>query len=86
MNGCVQAKAWMDDRTMEVWYNETYKPYISGNTGNSGLLLVDFICHESDTQKQKMKADNTMLHMIPPHYKVLLQPIDVGIKSPSKID
>ena len=77
--GCVQAKAWMDDRTMEIWYNKIYKPYIAGYTGNSGLLLDDFICHKSDTLKHKMHADNTMLYMIPPHYAGLLQLCDVGI-------
>ena len=76
---CVRAKAWMDDRTMEIWYNEMYKPYIAGYTGNSGLMLHDFICHKSDTLKLKIDAKNTRLYMIPTHYTSLFQPCDVGI-------
>ena len=82
--GCVQSKAWMDDRTMAIWYNKVYKPYIAGYTGNSGLILDDFICHKSDNMKQKMNSDNTMLYMIPPHYTGLLQPCDVGINKSLK--
>ena len=38
--GCVQPKAWMDNRTMTIWYNSVVKPYISGYNGTTGLLLV----------------------------------------------
>ncbi len=39
---CVQRRAWMDDRTMRIWYDRVYKPHISNCLGQSGLLLDDF--------------------------------------------
>ena len=44
--GFVQAKAWMDNRTMNIWYNTVIKPYIAGYSGCSGLLLDDLKCHQ----------------------------------------
>ena len=66
--GRAQAKAWMDDRTMEIRCNKIYKPNIACNTGNSELLPDDLICDKSDALKQKMDAGNTRLCMIPPDY------------------
>ena len=51
--GCVQSKTWIEDRTMEMWYNKISKPYIAGYTSNCELLLDDFICHRSDIINQK---------------------------------
>ena len=39
--GCVQRKGWMDNVTMNIWYNTVYRPYIAGFDGESGLLLDD---------------------------------------------
>ena len=77
--GCVQAKGWMDDRTMSIWNERVYKPHISTCNGDSGLLLDDFICHKSQVLKNKLETDDSLLYFIPPHYTRLLQPCDVRI-------
>ncbi len=41
--GGLQAKGWMDDRTMSIWYERVNKPYISTCNGESELILDDFI-------------------------------------------
>ena len=75
---CVQRKAWMDDRTIRIWYAQVYEPHISNCQGQSGLLLDDFIWHKSEYLKDKMEGDNSQLHLIPLHYVGLLQPCNVG--------
>ena len=84
--GCVQPKAWMDNRTMEIWYTNVFRPFIAGYQGNTGLLLDDFKCHKSNNVTQLMDADNAVPFMIPPHYTGLLQPCDVGINKALRID
>ena len=82
--GCVQKKGWMDNRTMRIWYDKFYKPYIGTVTSTSGLLLDDFVCHKSGELTQRLNSDNSLLYMIPPHYTGLLQPCDVGINKSLK--
>ena len=41
--GYAQGTAWMDDRSMEIWNTNIYKPYIPGYTCNCGSLLDSFI-------------------------------------------
>ncbi len=53
---CVQRKAWMDDRTMRIWYDRVCKQHISNCQRQSGLLLDDFVCHKSQYLKDKMKV------------------------------
>ncbi len=81
---CVQRKAWMDNRTMSIWYDSVYKPYISSWNGRSGLLLDNFKFHRSSELLEAMEEDNAHRYMIPAHYTVLLQPCDVGINKPLK--
>ena len=82
--GCVQLKAWMDDRTMSISYQKVFRAYMETHDGNVGLLLDDFICHKSDTLQSQMDDDNALLYIIPPHYTGLLQPRDVGINKSLK--
>ena len=82
--GCVQRKAWMDNRTMCIWQDYVYKPYVTGTNGRSGLLLDDFKCHRSPELLQAMEDDNAHGYMIPTHYTGMLQPCDVGINKPLK--
>ena len=77
--GCVQKKGWMDNRTMAIWYSNVYKPHIADCTGQSALLLDDFVCHKSADISNALSEDNSMLLLIPPHYTGLLQPCDVGL-------
>ena len=81
---CVQAKGWMDDRTMSIWYERVYKPHISTCDGESGLILDDFICHKSQVLKNKLEIDDFLLYLIPSHYTGLLQPCDVEINKSLK--
>ncbi len=82
--GYVHRKGWMDNRTMSIWYDNVFKPYVSECTGHSGLLLDDFKCHKNSDLQEAMDEDNANLYMIPPHYTGLLQPCDVGINKPLK--
>ena len=82
--GCVQRKGWMDNRTIDLWYERVFKPYVSGCTERSGLLLDDFKCHRNSELVTKMDEANADRYMIPPHYTGLLQPCDVGINKPLK--
>ncbi len=82
--GCVQAKAWMDNRTMKIWYKNTIKPYIAGYSGCSGLLLDDFKCHYSESFNSILEENGVLSYMISPHYTAFLQPCDVGINKSLK--
>ena len=82
--GCVQRKGWMDNTTMNIWYNKVYRPYIFDCTGESGLLLDDFKVHKNPDISELMSQDNANQYMIPPHYTGLLQPCDVGINKSLK--
>ena len=39
--GCVQRKEWMDNRTISIWNDSVYTPYVTVTNGHSGLLLDD---------------------------------------------
>ncbi len=62
--GCVQKKAWMDNRTMHLWYERVYEPYIFTHDGYSGLLLDDFNCHGHSKLGDVMTQDNALRYMI----------------------
>ena len=82
--GCIQRKGWMDCRTMAIWYDNVYKPYIAGHDGHSGFIDDDFKCQRSSELIQAMLAGNAHRYMIPPHYTEIPQPCDVGINKPLK--
>ena len=82
--GCIQRKGWMDCRTMAIWYDNVYKPYIDGHDGHSELTLDDFKCQRSSELIETMLADNAHRCMIPPHYTKIPQPCDFGINKPLK--
>ena len=83
--GCVQEKSWMDNMTMQIWYNEVYKSYIADADRKSCLLLGDFICRKSQELTKKLAYDDTLLYMIPTHYTGLLQLCDVSINKSLKV-
>ena len=80
----MQQKAWMDDRTMTIWYEKVLKVHLNNFDWCLGLLLNDFVCHESNELKNRLQNDNCLLHMVHPNYTSLLQPYDVGINRPLK--
>ena len=82
--GSCQRNAWMDKRAMKIWYETVFHPYICGNTGESGLILDNYICHKDAELMELMQADNTIRILIPPHYTAVLQPCDVGINKALK--
>ena len=69
---------------MRIWYDKAYKPYIGTVSSTSGLLLDDFVCHNSGELTQRLNSDNYLLYVIPPIYTGLLQPCDVGINKSLK--
>ena len=82
--GCVQEKLWMDNRKMQIWNNEVYKPYIADADRKSGLLLGNFLCRKSQELTKKLIYDDSQLFMIPTHYTGLLQLCDVSINKSLK--
>ena len=50
--GCVQRKAWIDERSMNIWYSKIYRLHIGDGSSESGILIDNFVCHKSDTLKQ----------------------------------
>ena len=68
-----------DNRTVSIWYDKEYRPFVVSHTGAAGLLLDDFKCHRSPQLLQFMKDDNAMRYMIPLHNTSILETCDVGI-------
>ena len=54
------------------------------HSGESALLLEDFVCHKRTGLKEAIEADGGMRIMIPPGDTYILQPCDVGINKPLK--
>ena len=84
MHGCVQKKAWMDDRAMRIWFEKFWKPYVANFNQKSFLLLDDLKCHKQPAVEENLISVNTKLSLVPPGYTALLQPCDVGINKPLK--
>ena len=82
--GCGQPKGWMDNRTMSIWYELIYRPYVSQFDGEAALLLDAFVCHKGSALKEAMKDDNAHRIMIPPYYTCIVQPCVVAINKPLK--
>ena len=57
--GCVQKKAWMEDRAMHIWYDKIWKPYVENCNMKSVLLLDDFKCHKQPALDARLKEINT---------------------------
>lgn len=71
----------MHDRTISIWHEEAYKPYISTLEGESALLFDDYICHNDASLKKAIEADGGIRIMILPHYTCILQQFDVVLLS-----
>ncbi len=57
----------MDDRTMRIWYDQVYKPYITESDGASGLLFDKFVSQKSKEFKNKVDTHDYILYIIPPN-------------------
>ena len=84
MYGCVQENGWVDQRVMQIWFEKIWQPYVRSHTGNSMLLLDDYVCHKQEQFVEKLSGVDTLLTLIPPGYTSVLQPCDVGINKPLK--
>lgn len=80
----VQEKAWMDMRCMDIWFDKIWRPYAE-STGKSVLLLDHFECHRHPAFAEKAGSIGTRVHIIPGGLTSVLQPLDVGVNSPFKL-
>ena len=55
--GCAQKKGWVDNRTMRIWKDSVYGPYIASNSNNSGLLLDDFVNQKSQELQKGLQDE-----------------------------
>lgn len=76
--GCCQSKGWMDERSMKIWTDLVWKPYVA-DYERSVLLLDDFSCHKQDCLLEIMESVGTHVELIPGGYTCVLQPCDVGV-------
>ena len=74
----------MNNRTMTIWYEKIYRPYVTQQAGEAALLLDDLVCHKSEALNNALLVENSMRFMIPSNYTCVLQPCDVGIDKPLK--
>ncbi len=78
IRGFVQPNVWMDERSMHIWYEEIFQPYVSNRREASGLLFDDFVVPKDVALYAKMVEDNTRRFVTPPHYTSVLQPSNDG--------
>ena len=92
--GCCQRKGWADERSMDIWLQKVWKPYlvetmdddapIVNKKATSALLLDDFKCHTQASFGHRLEQLSTHRIIITPGYTGVLQPCDVGIIKPLK--
>lgn len=76
--GCCQSKGWADQRSLDIWLNKIWKPYVSGHS-SSVLLLDDFACHKQASFIENINTLGTSVEYIPGGYTCVVQPCDVGV-------
>ena len=70
--GCIQSKAWMDNRAMTICCNSDSTPYIAGHDGSVGFLLGDFKCHHSERFNSLLEDNDVRNYKIPLHCTALV--------------
>lgn len=69
--GCCQEKGWMDDRSIHLWLEILWKPYIS-EFGHSFLMLDNFVFHKSPKIVEQANKVGTAVETIHGGYKCVL--------------
>ncbi|KAE8967831.1 hypothetical protein PR001_g27980 [Phytophthora rubi] len=77
----VQKNAWCDNRVMQEWIEESFRPNV---TGYSVLLFYALMTHTMDSVLDELGAMGTSVHFDPPGCTGKAQPLDVGVMSPLK--
>ncbi len=81
----VQEKGWIDERLMNIWVEQIWRPYIERLGGQRSILLLDeFRCHTQPQVADQCAELGTMIKVIPGGYTSVLQVVDVGINKPFK--
>jgi transposase-like protein len=81
----VQAKAWMDQRTMLIWVSQVWKPWADSKNGTTMLLLDSFSVHMVRDVVSAIEACDTVVLFIPGGFTSGLQTMDVGLNKPFKV-
>ncbi|MEW8548669.1 MAG: hypothetical protein AB2693_34645 [Candidatus Thiodiazotropha sp.] len=81
---CVQEKAWMDETLMIRWVKEILFPH----TKKERCLLVmdSFRAHLTEDVKKTLRKGNTVTAIIPGGCTSKVQPLDVSLNKPFKVD
>ena len=85
MFGCCQENAWMDERCMNLWFEKIWLPYVQ-NKSATVLILDDFKCHKQESTNFMFNSVGTHIEIIPGGFTSKVQPVDVGIVRPFKIN
>jgi DDE superfamily endonuclease len=81
----VQAKAWMDQRTMLIWVSQVWKPWAVLKNGTTMLILDSFIVHMVRDVVSAIEACDTIVLFIPGGFTSGLPTMDVGLNKPFKV-
>ena len=84
----MQPKAWFDEATMLDWVDGVLKPYVAmAPVGIIPILFLDlFKVHLLGSVANAIQGLGVELKIIPPGCTGLVQPIDVGINKPFKVN
>ena len=88
MKHAMQPKAWFDEATMLDWVDGVLKPYVAmAPVGIIPILFLDlFKVHLLGSVANAIQGLGVELKIIPPGCTGLVQPIDVGINKPFKVN
>jgi hypothetical protein len=88
MKYAMQPKAWFDEATMLDWVDGVLKPYVAtAPVGIIPILFLDlFKVHLLGSITNAIQGLGVELEVIPPGCTGLVQPIDVGINKPFKVN
>ena len=81
-----QANAWMDEGVMFLWAQDVLKLYVSlaPRRVHPVLLLDSYRCHLMASVVSQIEALGVTVLHIPPSYRPLCQPINIGVCKPVK--
>ena len=83
----VHAKGWMDKALTMNWIKTVWSRRPSGVLKKKSMLVIDsFHCHRMPTIKAQLKQEHTDLVIIPGGLTRLLQPLNVAVNKPMKLD
>ena len=83
----VHPMRWLDEDGMKIWIEKVWRAQPGGLMKARTLLVLDsFSGHLADDVKTRLKEENTDMAIIPGGLTSMIQPLDVCLNKPLKID